>query len=836
MYKRHTQGKQPKFNQIPTERLLDQTDKQSKRITDALKLQNKQSQQYSKEYISHIKGKAVAELQHNRELKKLKDDVFDVSLENHEIRAKREVESLLGKSKEAGKRADDWQHFSTTRAAQFAKAGASLLNTAQNIQADTQTKKLRTEYADEYERLTGESATLNNLYGVNSLKEKLAILRDPSLSDEEKYEGISKIFDIDDRLNHPAQLSEVNNLLGRWGSIKEDLKRQAGQRNIPWNADTVPGLYELRAGELLRGLGISSTSKAGKRLLEGVEDKLLPELEKLTKTKNINIDLGRAKTLRNKGKSFIGNKYKDKREWELNYANEIIHYDKSHYRNHKDEVIAPASESNLNAAQEAIMEDYVMSGAFNSYDQAERYLLGSKTPDKVGDEWKITEWTTDQETSEEGKLTDYWGGRYDDKQDRLIKIWTEYESIRGAQSEENLAKEDSNHLLKLKERASLPVGDENRFDITNTAQVTEALKLHTQHKNTTKWLSDSQIFKFDNNKNLENITKHLQSLYDDGKTTELAHYIQYLPPETSQNWYIALKDLEDLANNNMSATEITEASTNLLAAVVKVNPNSLEQLTHYTTPMMIPIVDQDFRNEYRKIGVADKDGVKDSFQKITEAWANVSERLTNGTGPYSRDTTAGAEATVWNLLTPEPDKDGLSNTYIQKKILDDPKVGIENLIKELKVDRSNNEKGQFSGEYFLPKDAVDNIEYANIYNRNIPTIDAIEYLYKNQKGFGTNKQKWKKHDLYNEIFKAIGIDAVVPPGDESHSENIVKNSNINVSRFSNYSPLNQMNIALALELTNLNGGNIVISNTLDPNHQDFFLNKENKRMNYSYFR
>ena len=37
MYKRHTQGKQPKFNQIPTERLLDQTDKQSKRITDALK-------------------------------------------------------------------------------------------------------------------------------------------------------------------------------------------------------------------------------------------------------------------------------------------------------------------------------------------------------------------------------------------------------------------------------------------------------------------------------------------------------------------------------------------------------------------------------------------------------------------------------------------------------------------------------------------------------------------------------------------------------------------------------------------------------------------------------
>ena len=59
---------------------------QQDRIIAALKLQNKQDQENTKEYIRDISNNAIKEAQHRKELKALEDDVFDVSMDNTEIR------------------------------------------------------------------------------------------------------------------------------------------------------------------------------------------------------------------------------------------------------------------------------------------------------------------------------------------------------------------------------------------------------------------------------------------------------------------------------------------------------------------------------------------------------------------------------------------------------------------------------------------------------------------------------------------------------------------------------------------------------------------------------
>ena len=74
---------------------------------------------------------------------------------------------------------------------------------------------------------------------------------------------------------------------------------------------------------------------------------------------------------------------------------------------------------------------------------------------------------------------------------------------------------------------------------------------------------------------------------------------------------------------------------------------------------------------------------------------------------------------------------------------------------------------------------------------------------------------------------------VIPPGDLSHSRDIVKNSNINVSNYDRYSTNNQMNIAIAAKLSELNGSP-VISKTLNPNSPEYFQTKQNRLYNYRY--
>ena len=95
---------------------------QQNTIINALKLQAKQSEQVRNEYIRGEEQSDVKEEQNRVELKKLEDDVYKNKADAKKVRATREIESLLGKAKEFGKKADFFKDFSTTYSKQYAEA------------------------------------------------------------------------------------------------------------------------------------------------------------------------------------------------------------------------------------------------------------------------------------------------------------------------------------------------------------------------------------------------------------------------------------------------------------------------------------------------------------------------------------------------------------------------------------------------------------------------------------------------------------------------------------------------------------------------------------------
>ena len=76
--------------------------------------QRKQEQAYSQQHLQQIQGTGTKQIQHNRMLQDLTEDVGQLALNNTKLRGKREVEEILGRAKEAEKESEFWKNFSTT--------------------------------------------------------------------------------------------------------------------------------------------------------------------------------------------------------------------------------------------------------------------------------------------------------------------------------------------------------------------------------------------------------------------------------------------------------------------------------------------------------------------------------------------------------------------------------------------------------------------------------------------------------------------------------------------------------------------------------------------------
>ena len=222
-FKRHAQGRQGKYNPIPIADLLRGEETRDKRITDALQLQNKQSQEYRKEYIQDIKGNAVKELQHNRELQAFEDKVWKTTMENHKVAGEGEVRKLEQLADFAKDKSEWWKDFSTTRAGQYAKAGAEIAGTLADMVAEHQHNEFM--LSPESAKIAEAKDTLEGITSDESLQEMVKSHKNKN------FKEIAHFADFDLRMNGRTKLLIVNDLLSEksWNAQVEQLKQLASE-------------------------------------------------------------------------------------------------------------------------------------------------------------------------------------------------------------------------------------------------------------------------------------------------------------------------------------------------------------------------------------------------------------------------------------------------------------------------------------------------------------------------------------------------------------------------------------------------------------------------------
>ena len=165
-YKRHAQGgrfKAANFGDLGLRAYAEARDREI-RVAEE---QRKQEQAYSRQHLQQIEGTGAKQIQHNRMLQDLTEDVGQLALNNNKLRGKREVEALMGEAKEYEKKAKFWKDFSTTYSQQYIEAAGEIYDIATTAQSNRQMTAI--DNSEEYKKYSQQASKLSNLADYLSL-------------------------------------------------------------------------------------------------------------------------------------------------------------------------------------------------------------------------------------------------------------------------------------------------------------------------------------------------------------------------------------------------------------------------------------------------------------------------------------------------------------------------------------------------------------------------------------------------------------------------------------------------------------------------------------------
>ena len=353
-----------------------------------------------------MRGAASREIQHNAELQNFYNKRDNLAIENTEFRGKTEYDRLMGEAREYEKKAKFWKNFSETYADQYIKAAHGIYDVATTAQSNRQLDKI---YADpKFQKFQANNSILNNISSAEQAKEAYEILRDPKATKDQVNDYLGHIVDLGFRMNHKTKLALINRELANWDQEHINLRSLANNPGkdedgkdkppIAWNAETVKQFYYLRARELMRAYDIDPSSKAGRVLLEGIQEKQVDEIKKLTGVAKANADTVRAEELWSNTSDFIGKveiategvkhskgKIKGKGgltimkgDSAIEYNNEInlmIAHEGGRYRMTENGVVVEPSGGNIHHDAASLFERLIKSGKFKSKEQAKRHTI-----------------------------------------------------------------------------------------------------------------------------------------------------------------------------------------------------------------------------------------------------------------------------------------------------------------------------------------------------------------------------------------------------------------------------------------------------------------------------
>ena len=577
-YKRHSQGGRFKRGEFGDLGLRAYADARNREIKVAEE-QRQQEQAYSRQHLQQIEGSGAKQIQHNRMLQDLTEDVGQLALNNTKLRGKREVEEILGRAKEAEKESQFWKDFSTTYSGQYAKAAGELYDFATEIQHQRQWDVIKND--PRVQKSLNEFGHLNELQNKNLAVDAYKAFRDKGITDANARSMVlAQYSDLGLRMNHKTKMALANMILKKWSGQEALIREEMTREGIDPTRENIMEYYKLRGHELLKEYGISPTSIAGRHLLNGIFDK---SLDKGIEVNNFDIANDHL-NIHTRNKTQVINlidkiKFAKDPETGLETATGasvgnfvtawhqmVLHHATMYRMTESGQVIEPkyGSKPNIALSAQILGVELIQAGYFNSWDQIQNHLLSTPIPDEK-DPYKVVQVGDETTISFKGKRV--WG-----ENTSLRTVYQQAWKERRIKMAEEAAREqgvnDELHLLDVAERVELDPSDDRYIDVKNPEHIQKALDTYSGSEKTTKMLRDFEIFnRVDKQATVVNTS--LLALWKDGDLRNLSEYIKYIDdPEEKEIWIGRKNQLALLERIGKNGSGMTDQVTKYLHTIV----------------------------------------------------------------------------------------------------------------------------------------------------------------------------------------------------------------------------------------------------------------------------
>ena len=794
-YKRHSQGKG--FRKLDFGDMgLRAYKEQQQTIINALKLQNKEFESTHKETINSEIGKVDRVMNNRKEIKKLKDDVYDVEFKNQKLRHKREMDMLEAELKEKQAGADFWMEFSSTYAQQYTDAATKILGAIDLKRGQGQLN----DYINDGSLAANleNSAVLDKITSENMDGFAENYLKDNKISKQEKNQLGALFRDVKNKNSYTYHNGLIQIFKDKWDGIQQEAIKTVGLREgFEVNEDNIDDILLYRGIELLNEAGIPLRSRASINFVKFIKSKAFDKRELIVGGKKQVRDTENINKASEDLKNAIAEKDKIKSETALN---EVIRLHR--YRTVKNEKSDKFIVTDLNYPNglRAAVQDLSEKGILTSAQHLDDYILDQPYPGQGGIVGKNIEAVKENKPIKDNRKT--WRTRYKntDLVNDLYVILSEGSDK--FEKDENKAKgvADRNDVTEI--RTGIKDGS---LDVTDPKAM-QSIRLKYTGSGTGKGLELLQKYelasKIDRNEDGYILTPAaIKVLAKDGKLQEFEESIQLLPKEAQGEFTAMLNGLKKMDSIGFNHKKIEEFVFGLLDKHQKLG--SIDKVKGGDFALLLKDGIQDVYFELNKYDHRDDLSPQEIQQKVVDA---ITKKVDNKEGIYRRDRDEGGVATEWLAYKSEPSGNLVTNDELSKFLED---KGLDSLIKNIELN-----KGQLVLEDNIVRNVID-VDSIDMLSKNLLTGDRyfkfpsiVDHIYKNQAAI-TGETFKTKAEIYSDILKASGANINLPKaglnGQAEYCRYIVESSTFNIPNYAKYSEEDQLACAAALEIFTENG-------------------------------
>jgi hypothetical protein len=799
-YKRHAQGGRFKRGEFGDLGLRAYADARNREIKVAEE-QRQQEQQYSRQHLQQIEGTGSKQIQHNRMLQDLTEDVGQLALNNTKLRGKREVEEILGRAKEAEKESEFWKNFSTTYAGQYAKAAGELYDFATEIQHQRQMDAFRKN--PNAQKAMNEFGHLNELANKNLAVDAYKAFRDKGISEANARSMVlAQYSDLGLRMNHKTKMALANMILKKWSGQEALIREEMREAKIEPTRENIDEYYKLRGHELLTEFGISPTSIAGRHLLNGIFDKSLDKgieannldiannhinihARQKTQVQNLISKIKFAKDPKTGLQTATGDSVGN---FVSSWQQMVLHHATMYRIDNGGNVIEPkyGSKPNLALSHQILGVEFIEAGYFNSWDQIQNHLINTPLLDEKNP-YKIVQ--VGNETTISFKEKEVWGKNISHRE-VFEQAWKERKLKIATEAAQEQAATDELALIEIDDRRQLDPSDPNYFDAKNPEHITKALETYDGKEKTTKMLRDFQTFnQFDKKSTVVNQALH--ALWKDADLPNLTEYIRHLDGEEKEIWtgrknQLALLDRVGLDQQGLRNQEsmylnmiINDESIKKDLSLYVNTRNDIRQEIIKQLDIIESNETESKLGDQAKLALIDK-RIREQMELDGPGRTDAEGETYRGYGIFRRkgeklktkflvhDQTETSEATLNQIKEKLKEKAGWNTLFLQ---LADPKNKGTITVKDKGVEVSLRP---------ISLDDADALIRAVDGGYPIPPNETIKWLVENQPNRLDGKPLLKEREMTNLILRGLGVRKEIPQGGREFADYIINTGLSNI--------------------------------------------------------